>query len=151
MSQNLPVSSFKWKKDMLKFNKEFIKNYDQGYILEVDIKYPKKLYGLHEDLPFLPERMEICKCKKFVCNLYDKENYVVHIRSLKQALNHGLILKKIHRVIQFNQETWFKPYTHMNTELRKKAKNDFEKDFFKFMNNAVFGKKNGKCEEAKRY
>ena len=69
-----------------------------------------------------------------------KKNYVVHIRSLKQALNHGLILKKVYRVIQFNQEAWLKPYIDMNTELRKKVKNDFEKDFFKLMNNAVFGK-----------
>ena len=74
------------------------------------------------------------------CNFYDKENCVVHIRSLKQALKHGLILKKVHRVIQFNQEAWLKPYIDMNTELRKKAKNDFEKDFFQLMNNAIFGK-----------
>ena len=91
-------------------------------------------------MPFSPERMKIDKCKKLVYTLYNKKNYVVHIRSLKQALNHGLILKKTHRVIQFNQEAWLKPYGNMNTELRKKAKNDFEKDFFKFMNNAVFGK-----------
>ena len=64
---------------------------------------------------------------------------VVHIRSLKQALNHGLILKKVHRVIQFNQEAWLKLYIDINTELRKQAKDDFEKDFFKLMNNAVFG------------
>ena len=131
-------------KNILKFNEEFIKNYDEnsdkGYILEVDVKYPKDLHGLHEDLPFLPERMKIGKSKKLVCHLYDKKNYVVHIRSLKQALNHGLILKKVHRVIQFNQEAWLKPYIDMNTELRKKAKNDFVKDFFKLMNNAVFGK-----------
>ena len=109
---------------MLKFNEEFIKNYDEdsdkGYILEVYVKYPKNLHGLDEDLPFLPERMKIGKCKKLVCNLHDKKNYVVHIRSLKQALNHGLILEKVHRVIQFNQEAWLKPYIDMNTELRKK-------------------------------
>ena len=77
MSQKLPVNGFKWKKNMSKFNEEFIKNYDEysdkGYILEVDVKYPKNLHGLHEDLPFLPERMKIGKCKKLVCNLYDKK------------------------------------------------------------------------------
>ena len=97
---------------MPKFNEEFIKiddeDSDKGYILEVDVKYTKNLHGLHEDLPFLPERMKTGKCKKLVCNLYDKKSYVVHIRSLKQALNHGLILKKVHRVIQFNQEAWLK-------------------------------------------
>ena len=127
-----------------KFNEEFIKNYDEdsdkGYILEVDVKCPKNLRFLHEDLPFLPERMKIGKCKKLACNLYDKKNYVVHIRSLKQALNHGLILKKVHRVTQFYQEAWLKPYIDKNTEKRKEAKNEFEKDFFKLMNNAIFGK-----------
>ena len=78
--------------------------------------------------------------KAIQCNLHNKEKYVVHIRSLKQALNHGLILKTVHRVIQFNEEAWLKPYIDMNTELRKKAKNDFEKDFFKLMNNAIFRK-----------
>ena len=72
--------------------------------------------------------------------MYNKNNYVVHIRSLKHALNHGLILKKVHRVIQFNQEAWLKEYIDMNTKLRKQAKNDFEKDFIKLMNNSVFGK-----------
>ena len=84
--------------------------------------------------------MKIGKCKKLACNLYGKKDYVVHIRQLKQALIHGLIFKKVHRVIQFYQGAWLKPYIDMNTELRKKAKNDFEKDFFKLMNNAVFGK-----------
>ena len=84
--------------------------------------------------------MKIDKCKKLVCNLHNKKKYVVHIRSLKQALNHELILKKVHRVIQFNQEARLKPYIDMNTEVRKKAKNYFKKDFFKLMNNAVFGK-----------
>ena len=109
-------------------------------MLEVNVEYPKNVHHLHSDLPFLPERMKIDKCKKLVCNLYDKKSYVVHIRSLKQALNHGLILKKVHIVIQFNQEAWLKPYIGMNTELRKQAKNDFEKYFFKLMNNAVFRK-----------
>ena len=84
--------------------------------------------------------MEINKCKKLVCNLYNKKKYVLHINSLKQALNHGLKLKNIHRIIEFNQEAWLKPYIDMNTELRKLAKNDFEKDLFKMMNNSVFGK-----------
>ena len=60
------------------------------------------------------------------------------MRTLKQALNHGLILKKVHQVIQFNQKAWLKPYINMNTKLRKEAKNEFEKDFFKIMNNSVF-------------
>ena len=100
----------------------------------------KRLYDLHSDLSFLPERMEINKCKKLVCNLFNKKEYVIHVNSLKQALNHGLKLKKIHRVIEFNQESWLKPYMDMNTELRKAAKNDFEKDLFKLMNNSVFRK-----------
>ena len=126
MAQKLPVSGFKYEKNMSKFTKEFIKNYDEdsdkGYILEVDVKYPKKLHDLHSDLPFSPERMKIDKCKKLVCNLNNKKNYFVHITSLKQALNHGLILKKVHRVIQFNQEAWLKTYIDMNAELRKKQK-----------------------------
>ena len=115
--------------------------YDKGYIFEVDVKYPRRLHDLHSDLPFLLKRMKIDKCKKLMCNLRNKKKYVVHIRSLKQALNHGLKLKKVHRIIEFNhQESWLKPYIDMNTELRKIAKNDFEKDFFKLMNNAVFEK-----------
>ena len=85
--------------------------------------------------------MEIKKSvKKLVCNLYDKKKYVVDINSLKQALNHGLKFKKIHRVIEFNQKAWLKPYIEMNTELREKARNDFGKNLFKLMNNSVFGK-----------
>ena len=84
--------------------------------------------------------MKVDKCKKHVCNLQNKKIYVVQIKSLKQALNHGLKLKKIHRIIEFNQKAWLKPYIDMNTELRKLARDDFEKDLFKLMNNAVFGK-----------
>ena len=108
MSQKLLVDGFKWEKNMLKLNWVFIKNYDEdndkGYIIEVDVKYPKRLHNLHCDLPLLPERMKINKSNKLVCNLYDKNNYVVHIRAIKQALDHGIILKKVHKVIQFNQE-----------------------------------------------
>ena len=88
----------------------------------------------------MPERKKTKKCEKLVCTVQNKKNYVVHINALKQVLNQGLILKKVHRPIQFNQEVWLKPYIDMNTKLRKEAKNDFEKDFFKLMNNAVFRK-----------
>ena len=102
MSKKLPVNEFKWL-DSNKINEEFIKNYNEndkkGYILEVDVKYLKNLHNLHSDIPFLPERMEINKCKKLVCNLYNKKKYVVHINALRQALSHGLKYKKIHRVL----------------------------------------------------
>ena len=147
MSQKLPLVNFKWikKDDILKFNEDFINNYeengDKGYLLEVDIEYPKNLHTLHSDLPFLPERMRINKCTKLVCTVQDKENDVLHIRTLKQTLNHGLILKKVHHgVIEFRQEAWLKPYIDMNTELRKEAKNKFEKYFVKLMNNSMFRK-----------
>ena len=148
MSKKLPVNGFKWIDNNETagpvINEDFIKNYDEnndkGYIFEVDVKYSKRLHELHSDLPFLSERMEVNKCKKLVCNLFNKKKYVAHINALKQALNHGLKLKKIHREIEFNQEAWLKPYIDMNTELRKLAKNDFEKDLFKLMNNSVFGK-----------
>ena len=131
MIQPLPVDGFDWVEDLSKIDEHFIKNYgedsDKGYILEVDAEYLKNLHDLHSDLPFLLERMKIDKCKKLVFNLCDKKDYIVHIRSLKQALNHGLLLKKVHRVIQFNQKAWLKAYIDVNTELRKQAKNDFEK------------------------
>ena len=144
MSQKLPVNGFKWENDLSRFNENFIKNYnensDVGYFLEVDIEYPKQLWSSHKDLPFLPERKKLEKVEKLVCSIEDKEKYVIHIRALKQALNHGLILKRVHRVIQFNQEAWLKPYIDMNTKLRKEAKSEFENDLFKLMNNSVFGK-----------
>ena len=146
MSQKLPVNGFRWldSDKINEINEEFIKNYNEndnkGYILEVDVKYLKRLHKLHSDLPFLSERMEINKCKKLVCNLSNKKKYVTHINSLKEALNHGLKLKKIHRIIEFNQEAWLEPYIDINTKLRKAGKNDSEKNFCKLMNNAVFGK-----------
>ena len=86
------------------------------------------------------ERMEINKVEKLVPNLHNKRNYVIHIRALNQALTHGLILEKIHKAIKFDQSAWMKTYIDFNTQLRTKVTNDFEKNFFKLMNNAVFGK-----------
>ena len=109
MSQKLSINGFKWveKLKLLRFNERSIKNYNEnsgiGYFLEADIDYRKKLFNLHKDLPFLPERKKVNKCKKLICSIEDKEKNVVNIRALKQALNHGLILKKVHRVIKFNQ------------------------------------------------
>ena len=89
----------------------------------MDVEYPKKLFDSHKDLSFLPERKKVEKVEKLICSIEDKEKYVIHIRALKQALNHGLKLKKVHRVIQFIQKDWLKPYIDMNTELRKKVQN----------------------------
>ena len=100
----------------------------------------KKLFNLYQGLSLLPERKKLEKVKKLVFGIEDKKKYVIHIRALKQTLNHGLILKRVRRVIQFNQKAWLKPYINMNTRLRKETKNEFEKDFFKLMNNSVFGK-----------
>ena len=147
MSQKLSVNKFEQIEETSQFNEDFKKNYneenDEGYFLEVDVQYLEKLHELQNNLPFLPERKKIKKVKKLVTNLYDndlydKNEYVIHIRNLKQALNHGLILKKVHRVIKFNQKDLFKPYIDMNTKLIQKAKNNFEKYPFKLMNNAVF-------------
>ena len=160
MSQKLPINGFKQVEDLSQFNEDFIKNYyensDIGYFLEVDVEYSKKLFNLHKDLPFLPERKELFglhkdllsildrkkleNVEKLLGDIEDKKKYVIHIRALKQALNDGLILKRVHTVIQFNQKAWLKPYIDMNTGLRKKAKKEFEKDFFKLMNKSVFGK-----------
>ena len=109
MSPKLPVNRFRWVKKLSKLDEDFIKNYhkngSKGHILEVDVEYPKYLLNLHGDLPFLGVRKKIKKCDKLACNIHDKENYVAHIR----AFNHGLILKKVYRVIQFSQEEWSKP------------------------------------------
>ena len=109
MSEKLPIGDFKWieKDDLLKIDEKFIRNYDEnsdkGYILEVLVKYSKNLHMLHSNLP-LHERMIVNKHSKLTCNIQDKKDYIVHIRALKQVVNHGLILKKVHRVIEFRQE-----------------------------------------------
>ena len=140
MSQKLPINDFKWVKqeELLKFNEDFIKNYDEnsntGYFLEVDIDYPTELFDLYKDLPFVPESKKVNKVEKLICDIKDKKKCVIHIRALKQALNRGLRLKMLHRIIQFKQKSWLKAYIDMNTELRTNAKNEFEKNFFKLMN-----------------
>ena len=112
---------------------------DEGYFWEVDVQYLQKLHKLHNDLPFLSERIKIEKIEKVIANLHNKTEYVVRTRNF----NETLILKKVHRVIQFKQNAWLKPYDELNTGLRKNAKNDFEKDFFQLMNNPGFGKTMG--------
>ena len=111
MSEKLPIYGFKWVNDISGINEKFVKSYDKkdsdkGYILEVDVDYPSQLHKLHSDMPFLPERMKIDKTQNLARNLRDKKKYVVHISILKQALNHWLKLKKVHRVIEFNREAW---------------------------------------------
>ena len=144
MSEKLTIKGFKWMVDISGIDENFVKSYNKnsskGYVLKVDVDYPSELQNLHCDLPFLPERIVVNNTKKLILNLQDKKDYVVHINVLKQALDHGLELIKVHQVIEFDQEAWLKEYINFNTELRKKATNDFEKDFFKLMNNAVFGK-----------
>ena len=144
MSEKLPIKGFKWIADISRIDENFVKSYNKnsnkGYILKIDVDYPCELQNLHCDLPFLPEKMVVNSTKKLICNLQDKKDYVVHINVLKQALDNGLKLIKVHQVIEFDQEAWLKEYINFNTELRKKANNEFEKDFFKLMNNVVFGK-----------
>ena len=164
MIHKLPYRSLKWDD---KITEDDIINYDNGrtgYILEVDLEYPKELHDLHNDYPLAPEVMNVKantlseiqveiyklingskepkdeKTKKLILNLHDKSKYVVHIRTLQFYLKHGLKLKKIHRAIKFEQKEILKPYIEFNTEKRKNARNDFEKAIFKLLNNAVFGK-----------
>ena len=144
VSKKLHVDGFKLVDDLSMFTEDFIKSYDEegdvGYLLVVNIEYPKTLRMLHGDLTFLPDRMKVNKVKKLVCNVTHKENYSIHIVALKQALNHGLKLIRVHSAISFRQEAWLKPHIDLNTELRKKAKNEFEKDFYKLKINAICGK-----------
>ena len=148
MSQKLPVSNFNWIKSTSQFNEDFIKNYnegnDKGYSLEVHVHYTKKLHELHNDLPFLPETQKTEEVEKLFVSLQEKTGYFIHIGNLKQALNHGLVLKKVHIVIKSNQTAWLKPYI----DIKNILKSDFGKGLFKMMNNAVFGKNYGKCEKA---
>ena len=145
MSMKLPTYGFKWLTggEMEKlYNNQILQIWEQTpCILEVDIDYPDELHDLHNDYPLCPEKV---KCKnrveKLIPNLRNKTKYVIHYKNLIQCLKLGMKLKKIHRGIKFVESEWIKPYIDMNTKLRAKAKNSFEKDFYKLMNNAVFGK-----------
>ena len=145
MSEKLPTHGFKWLLDReigKLFNNQVLQVWEKiPCILEVDLEYPENLHDLHNDYPFCPERVE-CKngVKKLIPNLRDKTKYVIHYKNLIQCLRAGMKLKKIHRGIKFVESEWMKSYIDKNTNLRAMAKNNFEKDFFKLMNNSVFGK-----------
>ena len=163
MSQYLPTGSFRWMTDKQINNIDLAKyneNSEKGLILEVDLEYPKELHNLHNDYPLATERVCVNKemlsdyCKKIavkynistglvsklVPTLKNKEKYVLHYRNLQLYINLGLKVTKVHQVLEFNQSPWLKRYIDFNTEKRKNVKNAFEKDFFKLMNNSVFGK-----------
>ena len=129
LSQSLPTGEFKWIKchkwDPIKLVKMLSAEKKYGYLLEVNVRYPKELHDLHNDMPFMCSKMEINGVEKLVPNLYNKKKYIIHIRALKQAIDHGLVLEKIHKCIRFRQSPWMKDYIDFNTRLRTASKNDF--------------------------
>ena len=163
MSQYLPTGNFKWMTDK-KIRKIDLGKYKadgkKGLILEVDLEYPQELHDIHSDYPVAPEKVKVSNnmpsayCKKIaekynisvglvsklIPTLRDKKEYVLHYHNLQLYLDLGLKIKKVHRVLKFNQSPWLKQYIDFNTEKQKHAKNSFKKDFFKLMNNSVFGK-----------
>ena len=149
MSQQLPTHGFKWMKNLTKeslmeilekANHSMSNRGRKGYIFEVDLEYPKDLWDTHNDYPLAPEKMNVNGVEKLICHFKPRKNYVVHYRNLRQYLEMGMRLTAVHRGISFNQSSWMEPYIRKNTELRKTEANSFEKDFFKLMNNSVFGK-----------
>ena len=135
MMKPLPVGDFKW------MDEKELKNWKNiPCILEVDLEYPKDLHDLLNDYPLAPESLKIDNVEKLIPNLFDKQKYIVHHENLKLYQELGLKVKKIHRGIRFREEPWMRSYIELNTRLRANGKNDFEKDFFKLMNNSVFGK-----------
>ena len=150
MSQSLPTHGFKWMKnltkdkvlDILEKVNDSMTNpiKRKGYIFEVDLEYPKELWDSHNDYPLAPEKLKVNGVEKLISHFKPHKNYVIHYRNLRQCLEMGLKTTKVHRGISFNQSPWMEPYIKKNTELRKTAANSFEKDFFKLMNNSVFGK-----------
>ena len=149
MSQNLPTHGFKWMRNITKvkvydilekINHSMSNRGKIGYIFEVDLAYPKKLWETHNDYPLAPEKMNVNGVEKLISHFKPRKNYVVHYRNLRQYLEMGMRITAVHRGISFEQSPWMEPYIRKNTELRKAADNSFEKDFFKLMNNSVFGK-----------
>ena len=149
MSQSLPTHGFKWIKDLTKdklmdilekANHSMSNHGRKGYIFEVDLEYLPDLWTAHNDYPLAPEKMIVNGVEKLICHFKPRKNYILHYRNLRQYVEMGLKLTAVHREISFNQSSWMEPYIRKNTELRKTAANSFEKDFFKLMNNSVFGK-----------
>ncbi|XP_065211441.1 uncharacterized protein LOC135839374 [Planococcus citri] len=144
MSKHLPYGGFWWANPNDFTYSRILKmkdNQNKGYLFEVDLSYPETLHDYHSDLPYCAENIiDENRLPKLFTTLYDKKKYVLHYLNLRQALEAGLKLEKIHRVIQFNQSDWMKVYIDKNTKHRQNAKNEFEKDFFKLMNNSVFGR-----------
>ena len=149
MSQQLPTHGFSWMKNITKekvmeileeANHSMSNLGKKGYIFEVDLEYPQHLWDSHNDYPLAPEKMIVNGVEKLICHFKPRKNYVVHYRNLRQYLEMGMRITAVHRGISFYQSPWMEPYIRKNTELRKCASNNFEKDFFKLMNNSVFGK-----------
>ncbi|XP_026826253.1 uncharacterized protein LOC113562126 [Ooceraea biroi] len=143
MSQPLPYADFQWVDDVSDFDVNAIApDSSTGYILEVDLEYPQHLHDAHTDLPFCLTRDKPPgkRQNKLLATLNDKERYVIHYRNLQQCMRHGLRIIKIHRVLQFAQSAWLRRYIELNTQFRMRATNDFEKNLYKLINNAVFGK-----------
>ena len=135
MTKALPTHGFEWMDDQ-----DLLNWRDHPCILEVDLEYPHQLPDLHNDYPLAPERLDANGVDKLIPNLRNKTKYILHHQALKQYLSLGLSLTKVHRATTFGESAWLRPYIDLNTSLRAKAENDFEKDFFKLMNNSVFGK-----------
>ncbi|XP_076384365.1 uncharacterized protein LOC143262720 [Megalopta genalis] len=141
MSQPLPHRGFQWVDDTSNFNIDSVPiDSPVGYILEVDLEYPQEIHDAHADLPFCPIHEVGALQKKLLTTLSHKNRYVLHYRYLQQCLRYNLKLKKIHRILKFEQSCWLRRYIDLNTRLRANANNDFSKNLFKLMNNAVFGK-----------